>query len=151
MGTNLDYDCAEQFIYEFTLLGPFRDVKVFNKNNEGLGLIVGYLYEHQGSVVYAGDLAKVSGVSTARIAAALNKLENLGLIQREASDKDSRKTIVKITAEGRARAEEKRRDVVQYTAKLIDKVGKEDMDSFLRILRRIKQAMSEIREEGICV
>ncbi len=72
MENNLDLKYAEQFIYEFTLLGPFRDVKVFNKNNEGLGLIVGYLYEHQSKTVYAGDLAKVSGVTTARIAAALN-------------------------------------------------------------------------------
>ncbi len=151
MGTNLDLKYAEHFIYEFTLLGPFRDVKVFNKNNEGLGLIVGYLYEHQDSTVYAGDLAKVSCVSTARIAAALNKLEKLGMIQREASDKDSRKTVVKITAEGVAKAEEKRRDVVHYTAKLIDKVGKEDMNSFLRILGSIKQAMSDIKQEGDCV
>ena len=151
MGDNLDLKYAEQYIYEVTLLGPFRDVRVINKNNEGLGLIVGYLYEHQDCVVYAGDLAKVSGVSTARIAAALNKLERLGIIQREASEKDSRKTIVKITAEGKARAEEKRKDVVQYTAKLIDKVGKEDMDSFLRILGRIKQAMSDIKQEGSCV
>ena len=58
---------------------------------------------------------------------------------------------MKITAEGKARAEEKRKDVVQYTAKLIDKVGKEDMDSFLRILGRIKQAMSDIKQEGSCV
>ncbi len=58
---------------------------------------------------------------------------------------------MKITPEGIANAEEKRKDVVLYTAKLIDKVGKEEMDSFLGILGKIKQAMSEIKEEGSCV
>ncbi len=151
MGTNLDLEYAEHFLYEFTTMGPFRDVRQMSKKNEGLGLIMGYLCEHQGRVVYAGDLAKVSGVSTARISAALKKLEQLGIVQRTISEKDSRKTIVKLTPAGVKSAEESRNGVVLYTAKLVDKVGKEDMDGLLRILGRIKQAMSELKGENICV
>lgn len=151
MDKNLDLEYADRFLSEFYSLGPFKDVKRANRNNEGLGLIVGYLYDQNGKVVYAGDLAKVSGVSTARIAAALKKLEGLGLVQRVMSEKDCRKTVVRLTPLGRKRAEEKRKEFVEYTAKVIEKVGKEDMETLLRILCSVKHAMSELNKGDRCV
>ncbi len=148
MDNKTDLAYADHFLEDFFRLGPFRDIKQINRRNEGLGFIVGYLYNNRDRAVYAGDLAKVSGVSTARIAAALKKLEQLGLVQRSMSEKDYRKTVVSLTSKGVKKAEEGKLGMISYTSRLIDKVGKEDMEELLRILASIKGAVSELREEG---
>ncbi len=148
MDNKSDLAYAEHFLDEFFCLGPFRDIRQINKKNEGLGFIVGYLYNNRDKAVYAGDLARVSGVSTARIAAALKKLEQLGLIQRAMSEKDYRKTVVSLTSKGVKKAEEGKIGMISYTSRLIEKVGRDDMEELLRILAGIKGAVSELREEG---
>ncbi len=143
-----DIAFAESFLAEFTSMGPFREVREMNKKNEGLGMILGYLYKNRGETVYSGDLAKVSGVSTARIAAALKKLELSGLVRRSISEKDSRKTVVSLTDAGLKMAEAGKDGAILFTAKVIEKVGREEMESFLRILCDIKTAVAEIKKEG---
>lgn len=44
----------------------------------------------------AGDLARVTGLTTGAITAAIDRMEQAGFVRREADSKDRRKTIVKL-------------------------------------------------------
>lgn len=120
---------------------PMRMVKQVNVSTAGLGFIVGYLHQHREETILAGDLAKASGVSTARIAAALKKLEQQELIVRTPYEKDSRKVVVSLTEAGTRQAEDMQTKLHALIGTIIDTVGKEDLDEYLRISAKISQAV----------
>jgi DNA-binding MarR family transcriptional regulator len=47
----------------------------------------------------AGELAKITGLTTGAITAVIDRLEKIGFVKREADSKDRRKIIVRIIAE----------------------------------------------------
>lgn len=116
---------------------------LFSKVEEvdrGTGFVLAYLEESDGEV-FAGDLARELRVSTARIAALLNKLENKELVERSRSASDARRTVVKITPKGIEYTAQIKEQILDKVEILLDKVGKEDMSEFLRICREITQAL----------
>lgn len=46
----------------------------------------------------AGDLAKITGLTTGAITAVIDRLENAGFVKREADSNDRRKTIIRLIA-----------------------------------------------------
>lgn len=46
----------------------------------------------------AGELAKITGLTTGAITAVIDRLENVGFVKREADTKDRRKTIIRFVA-----------------------------------------------------
>ncbi len=132
---------------QFAELGTF-DTKKMNPQNAGLPFILCYLSKAQGKTVYPSDLAKASGVSTARVAAALNKLEEMGMVFRTPSEQDSRKTIVGLTEKGIQILKEKNEEAIRFAADIIDLMGMEDLDEFLRLARRFKDAMKTLEARG---
>ena len=140
-------ETAEYYLSRFSELAPARTLKKVNPSNDGMGFIVRYLYRQGDKVVYAGDLAKASCVSTARIAAALNNLETQGLVERCTAEEDSRKTVVRLTALGLERAEGMKQMLLEQFASLIEEVGTGDMDEFIRISQKMKNAMERMKEE----
>lgn len=47
----------------------------------------------------AGELAKITGLTTGAVTAVIDRLEKIGFVKREADSKDRRKIIVRIVAE----------------------------------------------------
>lgn len=47
----------------------------------------------------AGDLAKVTGLTTGAVTSVIDRLENAGFVKREADSNDRRKIIIRLTAE----------------------------------------------------
>lgn len=47
----------------------------------------------------AGDLAKVTGLTTGAVTAVIDRLENAGFVRREADSNDRRKIIIRLIAE----------------------------------------------------
>ena len=118
---------------------------LYNKVEEsqkGVGFVLAYLVKSNGEVI-AGDFAREMSVSTARVAVLLKTMEKNGLVTRRSSSSDARRTVVTLTQAGRARADEIREQMLQRIELLLEKVGKEDLDEFIRISRRIKEAMAE--------
>ncbi len=111
--------------------------------HKGTGLLLGLL-DHADGVVYAGDIARRMNVSTARIAVILNKLEKNGFIQRQAAATDARKTVVKLTGPGRAWSQKTKDQMLDRTELLLERVGSEDIQEFIRISRKIKAALEEV-------
>ena len=89
--------------------------------------------------VISGDLARELNVSTARIAALLRKMEKSRLIIRYRSAVDARQTVVEMTEEGNLYVNTMKEQMLQKMELLIEKVGKEDIEEFIRISHKIKE------------
>lgn len=133
---------AQEFLRK---LRSCRAKSFFGKMDEsqrGIGFILVYLEEATGEVI-AGDLARELNVSTARIAALLKTMEKNGLIIRYRSSADARQTVVEITGEGREYTRQMKEQIIEKAEMLIEKVGKEELEEFIRISRKIKEALEE--------
>lgn len=111
-------------------------------SQKGVDFILSYLQNSSDEVI-AGDLARELNVSTARIAALLKTMEKKNFITRHHSPEDSRKTIVEITPEGIEHIAEVHEKLLDKLDILFEKVGKKDLEEFLRILNKIKTAFDE--------
>lgn len=122
-----------------------RSKSVFGKIDEsqkGIGFVLVYLQEANHEVI-AGDLARELEVSTARIAALLRKMEKNGLIVRYRSAEDARQTVVQITQEGSAYVDKMKEQMLIKMELLIEKVGRKDLEEFIRISHKIKETFDE--------
>lgn len=113
-----------------------------DESQKGIGFVLVYLEKSMQEVI-AGDLARELNVSTARIAALLKTMEKNGLIIRCHSSSDARQTVVKITQAGIDYVDKMKKQVLEKIELLFEKVGKEDMEEFIRISRKIKEALDE--------
>ena len=76
-------------------------------------------------------------VSTARIARLLNTLESRCLIIREMDQTDRRRVFVTLTEEGNRRVEAVYQRVHRRITAIINELGEEDTETFVRIAERI--------------
>lgn len=111
-------------------------------SQRGAGFVLFYLKGADHEVV-AGELARELNVSTARIAALLKTMEKNGLIVRNNSSVDARQTVVSITQEGTKFAEEMKEKLLQTIELLLEKVGRDELEEFIRISNRIREALGE--------
>lgn len=106
--------------------------RCMDEANAGIGGTLRMLAEAraEGAVVTAGAIAERLGVSTARVAALLKRLESKGLVSRRRSEGDARVTEVELTEEGVAQVCAFRDDVRGQVALLIDELGEERLREF---------------------
>ncbi|MCD7762159.1 MAG: MarR family transcriptional regulator [Lachnospiraceae bacterium] len=132
----------EQLIEEVTnaiwKMRVSRKRKRSGESDSGRGMVLNYLYEHQGQAS-PGDLRDYMHVTTPRVTAVLNELEEDGLIVRETAACDRRRVSVKLTDLGRERVEQRRKKKREETARLIDLLGTEDAEALLRICRVVEK------------
>lgn len=87
--------------------------------------------------VTAGELAKLMHVSTARIARALNTLEEKNYIRRESHEGDARKVIIRLTKQGE-RALDERNEVVRETVKpMLENLTEEEITTLFSLLQKL--------------
>ena len=131
---------AQEFLRQ---LSQYRANSLFEKMDEskrGMGFALLFLDSSE-EQIFAGDLADAMCVSTARVAALLKTMENGGFITRSSSSKDARRTIVELTPEGQAKADAIKALLLHKTEMLFETVGEDDLREFLRISKRIKEAL----------
>jgi len=109
---------------------------------KGEKAILHYLSHHQEEVI-AGDLSKALDVSTARIAAVLNRLEQKNYIVRNIDDIDKRKVYVSLTKTGKEYLLASREQVIKLMAKLIEEVGEAKIYEHIMLHSRIKRIMKQ--------
>lgn len=133
---------AQEFLRKMRSCRPNPLYIRLNESQRGIGFVLDYLRETQGEVI-AGDLARELGVSTARIAALLKKMEKNGLIKRHSSSTDARQTVVEITVAGTEYSDKVKEQILEKTELLMEKVGREDLNEFIRISQKIKNSLEE--------
>ena len=135
----MDYSqLAEQFLthgYENFRNGPQRRI---DDSMRGENFVLIYLWQKQ-SCTLPSDLSAVMGVSTARIATALNGLEAKGLITRSIDTNDRRRILVDLTPAGRELAQQMRQGVLRHTALMFELLGEHDATEFVRIWGRLQE------------
>ena len=133
---------AQEILHKLRECRPKSFFSKIDESQKGVSCVLVYLQEADHEVI-AGDLAKELNVSTARIAALLRKMEKNGLIVRSRSSEDARQTVVEITQTGNAYVDKMKEQMLMKMELLLEKVGKEDLEEFIRISCKIKEAFDE--------
>ena len=107
-----------------------------SKLMRGVPFVLCYLYKH-GGTAQPRDLTKKLAVSSARTARILNWMEEKGLVSRRKDDKDSRNVIVQLTPAGEEAIQQMYADVLQYTRDMLERLGPEDAQEYIRIQRKL--------------
>ena len=133
---------AQEFLKELYSSIPRSFYNKLETTQRGIGFVLNYLKHSDGEVI-AGDLSKNLNVSTARIAAMLKRMEQSGLVTRHSSLEDARRTVVEITPAGIVLVDEMREQTLKRVESLLDKISKEDLDTYIRISHQIREIMED--------
>ena len=109
--------------------------------NRGEQSVLQYLLVHE-SPAHPGDLSRSLEVSTARVAALLGVMEGKGLIARSADPEDNRQVIVTLLPVGIQAIRTIRTQARDAVVRMLEKLGPEDAEEYLRIQKRIVSLMS---------
>lgn len=131
---------AKEFLERFFENRPKEFLEKIDDNGKGMFVIL-RLLDQSVEDVFSGDISSRLHFTTPRVAA-LKTLERKGYVKRFASEQDARKTVVKITETGRDALKNRERVLVKFVERLIDVVGEEDMNEFLRIAVKLKNAVN---------
>lgn len=111
---------------------PFKFLEDLHNQNTGKTFILKYLHDNK-KEAKAGELATALGVSTARIAMLLKKLEAKKYIIRTSSKEDSRITLVSLTNEGEKYIIKKMKSITSKLKKIINSIGVNKVEDFIKV------------------
>ena len=103
----------------------------------GEKLVVYHLFRKGNAL--PSEISEAMGISTARIAAALNSLEDKGYVSRVIDKEDRRKIIASLTKEGKIAAQHQINEHMQHMVKMIESLGEHDAKEYVRIMTRIAE------------
>jgi DNA-binding MarR family transcriptional regulator len=111
-------------------------------------------YVDRGGDVTAGDLARMTGLTTGAITAALDRLEKAGLARRERSETDRRKVFIRINQSPAAEriapvfealSKETAQLVTHYTTRELE-VIKDFCERCIEMMRRQTEAVQKLEK-----
>ncbi len=121
---------------------PADFFQTMNETQAGIGAVLHLLFEAK-STMTAGQISERMGISTARVAVLLKKMDTKNLIIKEKDGSDARITVVRLSESGTKLAAELHDNIHQRIGQVIDKVGMERMLEFVAISREIKDMAAE--------
>ena len=139
----MDYRAlAEQLMDLHVLLHQSPAGRQLEDLDRGTSLALGYLMAHH-KMAHPKELGRGMAVSSARVAALLNHLEDQGLIRRTAAPDGNPQTIVSLTAAGEERIRQRRAQAVALLAQVLERLGPEDAAAYLRLRKKLIEALPE--------
>ncbi len=142
----MEKDLTARFILRFGYLMKLTRPKRYGSYTKGEMLILGYLYD-KAEPVQPGELSGVMEATSARVAAALRRLEAKGQIARTLDAADRRRVLVRITPTGRSLVEARRREVHDYFDEILRRLGEDDVNEGMRLLDRITEIAEALEDE----
>jgi len=143
----MDYTAlAAEFMQTMLLLQKSKLQKKLFESLRGEPFILQAL-KHHGSAALPGELSGTMEISSARMAVALNSLEDKGLIVREIDKTDRRRILVNLTSKGEETVIRHQQILLGKTAQALSELGERDAKEYLRITKRLAQIMSQQKEE----
>lgn len=130
-----------KIIKSFEQLRPMRRTRKIDFFEGGMRFALNYLYDNSKREIFAGDIAKKLNVSTARVANLIKKLASKNLIYIDVSSEDGRKRVVSLTEQGREATEKMRKEHNDELRQLIEDVGTDDMEEYIRIQLKIRESI----------
>lgn len=108
----------------------------------GIRAILEYLSESNERPT-AGEISRVLGVSTARVAVLLKKMVAKGLLEKQSDPTDGRLVLVRLSQSGKDTAAALRKEMYAQLAVLIDEIGMARMLEFAAISHEIYAVMKK--------
>ena len=109
---------------------------------KGENLILAMLMEMGGKAT-PGELMKNAECTAARLTAIAKSLETKGFVNRIQNAEDKRSTIIEMTAEGITRFMNMQKEAVESVFKLIEMLGENDAEEFVRLVRRLSEISTD--------
>lgn len=115
---------------------------------EDLGLFPGQertldlLSQHETSSI--GDISRALRVRPPTVSKTINRLASEGLVERIASDTDSRVVLVRLTADGRSKLAELEALMLKAEQEMHDILGEKDAKRLRKLLRRLSRGLADI-------
>lgn len=108
------------------------------EGNKGMYIILKYISKSENEVIES-DIAKMLGVSIARITVAIKIIEKKGYVIREKSKIDKRKTTLKVTEQGNKYIEQKQHKVIDMIDELTSELTEEECLYLVKIASKINK------------
>lgn len=135
----MDYkDLALEFIEVMNQTRRRSIPKQIDDSMRGEHFVLNYISEHEGNVI-PSDISNEMGISSARIAAALNSLEKKGLILRRIDAEDRRRILIDMTDTGREQVKKHYQMILNTTTNMLRYLGEEDAKNYIRIMKKLTE------------
>ena len=129
-------ELADEFFDKLYLFKNINHQKEIDVSLKGEVFTLLYLYK-EGDCKLPSDISCEMNISTARVTAILNTLEEKKMIERKIDDIDRRKIQVKLTNKGLKEAKKHNDKVINNLIDMFELLGKEDSEEFVRIITKI--------------
>lgn len=120
--------------------------KVHNAEGMMLFMIFDYYdYEEEGikKSLMASELAEIMCMSKSAVSKMLNVLEGKKLAERYMDNEDRRVVYVRLTGQGEEYVKKAKRSMEVFTEKIMNKLGREDLETLIRVLGHLYEIMKE--------
>ena len=133
-------ELARELMEVFDRRGPVPPQDKVSKSIRG-EMAVLRLLDHEKRMMTAGDISRVSGMKTPRIAAVLNSLEKKKLIERCTDEQDRRKVMVFLTEKGSSFCCQRKEEAVAHMTQILIRFGEEDAPEYVRLMKRLHEIL----------
>jgi DNA-binding MarR family transcriptional regulator len=139
----MDYDqLGRTLLMAMKKFGDSQVQKQIDASLHGEIFVLQYL-AHKGGDVIPSEISDVMQVSTARVAATLNSLEDKGFITRQIDMSDRRRILVRLTSAGDRQAAEHREVALGNITDMLRGLGEHDAQEYVRITGRLVELISQ--------
>lgn len=125
---------------------PSEKYQKIDRSSMGIRAILKYL-SRENERATAGEISKALGVSTARVAVLLKKMEAKGLLEKQSDPADGRLVVVCLSQQGKDTAEQVRQEIYALIGSLIDEIGMERMLEFAAISNEIHEVIKRTEKD----
>lgn len=91
------------------------------------------------------QLGPSMGMEATSLSRSLNKLEDLGVIERKADPNDKRKAVIHLTPMGMDSREVAKKVVIDFNEAIFSQFTKKEMHTFFTILKKINKIIDETK------
>jgi DNA-binding MarR family transcriptional regulator len=138
-----DQDLVEEIIAKLNQLKMYRRSEDARQpGGRGTSFVLSYLY-YNGNKVLPSELSRMMNVTTSRVTAILNDMEEKNLITRSISTEDRRHVYVMLSDQGKRIVEKKLAQQQENIKRLVERLEEEDVEAFLRILNVLEEIICE--------
>ncbi|MCM1368712.1 MAG: MarR family transcriptional regulator [Roseburia sp.] len=110
--------------------------KLFDDGFKGMFVILRIL-RYSDDDIMPSDIAKLMGVSTARVAVALKSLSEKGYIERIPASTDGRRVVLRITQAGSAALSAREETIKDLIAAFLQKLTDDEVVAFSAIMKKL--------------
>lgn len=129
---------AHEYLETMFYMRKVNSHKEIHDSVHGENFVLFFISQNGGKVI-PSDISNEMGISSARVAAALNSLEKKGLIIRKIDAEDRRRILIDLTDSGREQVKSHYRMVMNMVKNMLQYLGENDAREFIRIMKRLAE------------